>query len=290
MQKFIIDNWQEIIEQYDVFHSNVDPLFIKLCKDAQAHGKRWIHTYHSIYTVASHGKLKNWMRRINTAQRTIACDADVCICVNKWLMQEYKHSNPIYIPNFVDTTALNNIELLKITIPSYCNQKYILFIGDESINKNSIDIIHAAALLPQYTFIFAGLFDNTLNGTLCDLIASTTNITMIGSLSHDKCIDYIKECSILVITSILEGLPTVLLEAMYYNKLCIIPTGPKWSKNLSIELESNHNYPIGNITALADTITSIMENPQTCTDAKRLVESHFSTNAIRKQLDDIYLT
>lgn len=46
-RNYIKNNQQEIIDKYDIFHSSVDPTFIKLCEEAQKQGKKWVHTYHS---------------------------------------------------------------------------------------------------------------------------------------------------------------------------------------------------------------------------------------------------
>ena len=48
-------------------------------------------------------------------------------------------------------------------------------------------------------------------------IALADNVIAMGPLSHEECLEATNDCSILVMNSFTEGLPTVLIEAMYFE-------------------------------------------------------------------------
>ena len=110
----------------------------------------------------------------------------------------------------------------------------------------------------------------------------------MGPLSHTECLEAMNDCSILVMNSFTEGLPTVLIEAMYYETPCIIPDGPDWSKHLLKDNNLGYKYPIGDINKLAEKITDILKDYKELPLAKKYVEDIFSSNAVISKLDILF--
>ena len=284
---------QEIIDNHNVFHSNVDPTWIKLCEEAQKQGKLWIHTYHNMYMAEDEpdGKLKDWQKEINDVQFNIASNADYKLCVGEWLVDECKKRNidSEFIPNFVPTEKLSTIK--KNTFKTkYKFQEFLLFSGDVSVRKNCVEFIKTAKYLPQYKFVLIGTGLTEKEIVETHNVELTDNVIPMGPLLHTECLEAMNDCSILVMNSFTEGLPTVLIEAMYYKTPCIIPDGPDWSKHLLKDDNFGYKYPLGKIDKLAETIKEIMKNYKQLPLAKKYVEDVFSSDAVINQLDKLYNT
>ena len=287
----IIKKKQEIIDNHDVFHSNVDPTWIKLCEEAQRQGKLWIHTYHNIYMAEDEpdGKLLQWQQEINDIQFNIASKADYKLCVGEWLVDECKkrNINSEFIPNFIPIDKLSTIKKNNFK-NRHQLKEFILFSGDVSVRKNCVEFVKTAKLLPHYTFVLIGTGLTTEEIIKTHNIELTDNVIAMGPLSHTECLEAMNDCSILVMNSFTEGLPTVLIEAMYYETPCIIPDGPDWSKHLLKDNNLGYKYPIGDINKLAEKITDIMKDYKELPLAKKYVEDIFSSNAVISKLDILY--
>jgi len=286
----ILSKKQQIIDTHDIFHSNVDPTFIKLCEEAQQHGKFWVHTYHSIYKdeAESDGKIKDWQKEINDIQFNIGRKADVKIAVGEWLVDELKELGieTQYVPNFIELEQLNKIN--KQNFVSKNNlEKFILFVSNDSFNKNYKEFIEVAKVCPLYNFVLIGTGLTKENIEKTNNIILPKNIFCLGQLKHQETLEAISACSIMIMTSFTEGLPTVLIEAMTFMKPCIIPNGPKWSKNL-LNNGEGYKYEIGNIIDLKNKINNIMENYKLIPLAKQYVIDNFSSDIVIKKIDDLY--
>ena len=288
----IITKQQEIIDNHDVFHSNVDPTWIKLCEEAQRQGKLWIHTYHNIYMSEDEPdkKLKVWQEEINDVQFNIASKADYKLCVGEWLVDECKkrNINSEFIPNFIPIDKLSKIKKNNFKNKYYLNE-FILFSGDASIRKNCVEFIKTAKHLPQYKFVLMGTGLTNEEIIKTHNIELTGNVIAMGPLSHEECLEAMNDCNILVMNSFTEGLPTVLIEAMYYEKPCIIPDGPDWAKYLLKDNNIGYKYPLGNVEMLSEKISEIMKDYKELPLAKKYVEDTFSSNVVIRKLDEMYL-
>lgn len=275
----IIKNEQKIIDNHDIFHSNVDPTFIRLCVKAQQQGKKWIHTYHSFYkeNYEPNKKLQNWQKEINETLFTIANKADIRVSVSEWLVNylEIIGIKSLFIPNFVDVDNIDKFNTSNI------RKNFILFIGDNSDKKNHKELLSVAKDCRQYDFVFIG------TGLTKEYLGEFDNIHAMGALPHNLCMKYLAECSILVINSFTEGLPTVLLEAMTLAKPCIIPDGPEWSASF-FQNKEGYKYQLGNILDLKNQIISIMSNYRSMSQAREYVLQNFTSDIIVKQIDNLY--
>lgn len=280
----------EIINNHDVFHTNVDPTFIKIAEEAQKKGKLWVHTYHSIYMKEYDpiNKLQDWQIEINNTLLKVAKKADIKLCVSPWLVDFLNDQKieSIYLPNFIDLEYLNNANSDKF-FEKYKLKNFILFIGDANINKNYIEFLKAALSCKDYNFVLIGTDLTKENIELKNNIKLPNNIFALGPLSHKDCLDAALSCSVLVMNSFTEGLPTVLIESMTYSKPCIIPDGPIWSKYL-FDNNEGYKYKLGDTEELLFLIKNIMKNYKEKPEAREYVLNNFSSKKIINKIDNIY--
>jgi glycosyltransferase involved in cell wall biosynthesis len=289
--KEVIEKQQSIINCHDIFHSNVDPEFINLAAEAQRQGKKWVHTFHSYYKeeFETDNNLKQWQKEINEALFNIAKRADVCISVSQWLVDDLRDRNikSILVPNFIDFDSLDKSDKNRF-IEKYQIENFILFVGGADKNKNCIEFIRAAQITPNYKFVLIGtnltknFIETNYNITLPD------NLHAIGPVSHAAALDALSACSMLVINSLNEGLPTVLLEAMALMKPCVIPSGPNWSKDLLTTEDEGYKYNLGDISELSQVINKIAPIHQQKHSARDYVIKNFSADVVIEKIDEIY--
>ncbi len=110
------------------------------------------------------------------------------------------------IDNFIDTRAFEGeVEEEKGSVAT-C--------GRISPQKNPRLFNEIAKALPDLTFHWIG--DGPLRGEL-----TASNIIITGLLSHKEAIAHVKRCSLYVQTSLWEGMPVSILEAMAASKVCV---------------------------------------------------------------------
>ncbi len=124
--------------------------------------------------------------------------------------------NTICINNGIDIDALqeisNDIKEKKIDF----NNLKICTVGRTSAQKNPKLFNDIAASLPEYKFTWIG-------GGKEDELLTSSNITVTGWLStKEDALKILNENDIFILTSLWEGLPLSLLEAMYFKKICIV--------------------------------------------------------------------
>lgn len=115
------------------------------------------------------------------------------------------------INNGIDTTKLPKLEEKKIDI----NNLKICTIGRVSYQKNPAMFNEIAKRFPNIKFTWIG------KGEMEDALDSS-NIGITGWMNKNEAIKIMNDSDIFMLTSLWEGLPIALLEAMYYKKLCIV--------------------------------------------------------------------
>lgn len=109
---------------------------------------------------------------------------------------------------------INNIPQLDEKKMDFANLK-VCTIGRISYQKNPELFNEIAKRFPEIKFTWIG------NGELLEVLDSD-NINVTGWMSKDEAIRLMNESDIFLLTSLWEGLPIALLEAMYYKKLCVV--------------------------------------------------------------------
>lgn len=279
----------ERLRSHALFHSHVDPAFVDVCRSAQADGKPWIHTYHTLYFAEDWGgKLEPWQARINDGLLKDARSADTCIAVGSWLVERLWQEFEIratYIPNGVDVDACDAARASRF-VRRYGLSNYVAFVGNISRIKDPAAFIRLARNLPKLRFamIGSGLTAERMRKELS--IDIPGNLAALGPLPHDATLDAIAACDALVMTSLREGLPTALLEAMAMEKPCVVPGTPYFADAVA---DPSHGfaYELGKDESLREATLAALENGGNPA-ARRHVRERFAWPIVAAQHDLLY--
>jgi glycosyltransferase involved in cell wall biosynthesis len=213
---------------FQAIHSHVFPFFIEWCRKArEKKGTRWIHTHHNWY-YPEFGKngIEEWQAKFNDSFLLAASEADVCLCVSrgqqKFLMREFGLKT-FYLPNGVDLEACQKgcVESwIKLT---GTQPGFVLFVGRNDPVKDPEFFVQLAQQMPCHRFVIAGqgishsVIENEWN------LKVPVNLDVLGQLSHLEVQHAIAACSVLVLCSRREGLPTLVMEGMVAGKPVVVP-------------------------------------------------------------------
>lgn len=109
----------------------------------------------------------------------------------------------------IDRLPTQNLKQIDTSNLSICT------LGRISYQKNPEEFNNIAKRFPEIKFTWIG------EGEMLDKLDSS-NIKVTGWKSKDEALKLMNECDIFILTSLWEGLPIALLEAMYYKKICIV--------------------------------------------------------------------
>lgn len=121
-------------------------------------------------------------------------------------------SNATFINNGIDTNAID--QLLKDVKPQ--DHPFTVFTtGLINPQKNPELFNEIASVMPEVRFLWIGDGESKWKLT-------APNIEITGWLDHAEAIKKMTEGDVFLLTSLWEGLPIALLEAMYLKKLCVV--------------------------------------------------------------------
>lgn len=106
---------------------------------------------------------------------------------------------------------------------SNLNNKNAIFVGRLDVGKRINEIIDIASKIDNdwtFSIIGSGREKESLENQIKDLKLEN-KVFLLGGKSHNEVLDYLEKSSIFIMTSISEGLPMVLLEAMSIGLPCI---------------------------------------------------------------------
>ena len=250
----------------DIVHiHNIGPAFFSpLLRFA---GKRIILTYHS--PNYEHKKWNAFARFMLKISESIALhNAHAVIFVNKFQMDKFKHTTHAgkfyYIPNGIEkSTASSNDNLLRkweLTI-----SKYILAVGRITPEKGFDILINAFLRIDtDYKLVIAGSAESETDylNKLIDS-ADPERIVFTGFVCGEPLRQLYSNAGLFVLSSISEGFPIVLLEAMSYCLPVVVSDIP--ATHL-VDLPKNCYFPSGDETALSILLAEKMKYKPSKTD------------------------
>ncbi|QEE16071.1 glycosyltransferase family 4 protein [Promethearchaeum syntrophicum] len=169
--------------------------------------------------------------------------------INKELFCSRKKNN-YWIPNCIS---------LKSKLPNF-TRKYITYIGRLSSRKGFDDFIKIMDVVntkyPKIPILIIG--EGPLQ-FLIDQYKTKLNIHYIKKVSNEKIQDFYCKTKLFVMNSWVEGLPTVILEAMAYEAV-VVSTNIGGIPELIIDKENGRLFSPGEIILPAEIICYLLEN------------------------------
>ena len=275
--------------RFNVIHSHVDPWFIDLCKEATCKGRKWVHTYHTLYFEKDWDKgLAPWQEEINNALINRAKHADIKISIAHWLKNYLKtHHNidTVYLPNGVDVKKCDASLGTRFT-SKYGIKDFILFASGISDIKNAGDFLKLSQSLPDKTFVIIGrgITEEKLKHKF--KIDLGTNIHVFGAMPHDQLLDAIAACKVFVVTSRSEGLPTVLMEAMALER-SVVGVNTYGTKEVIHSDKFGYLYAHDNFDDLVAKTKLAFDVSKGVKARERILE-HYDWKVIAPQIDQLY--
>jgi glycosyltransferase involved in cell wall biosynthesis len=273
-----------------VVHSHVFPWFIDWCREKQKQGMRWVHTYHLKY-FPEHGPdgLEPWQAEINDALINVACHADVKLSVSKWQVEELRREHHIeaqYLPNGVDVALCDAADASRFRSKTGL-EDFVLYVGRNDPVKNPRDFVLLAERLPNLQFVMVGgaLSEESLRRDW--QIEVPSNLRVLGSCTYAKVQDAIAACSVLVVTSKREGLPTLVMEGMAHRKPVVVPDELGCVEVIG-QGQSELVYEPGNLDNLADKALLALNSSGANHIGRQRVLDLYDWRVIAPQLDAIY--
>ena len=144
--------------------------------------------------------------------------ADTIAVTTKTLGEDVrKHTNPskIYLlPNYVDIDLFKPIKIEKI-------QNLVIFVGRLHQQKNLPMLLQVMEQLPQFKLHIIG--EGPLQDELIDIKNKNRieNVEFLGIISNGKLPEYLNKAEAFIFTTLIEGHPKALIEAMSCGLPCI---------------------------------------------------------------------
>lgn len=274
-----------------VAHSHVYPWFIEWCEHHQQRGLRWIHTYHLNYYPehGTGGELEPWQEQINDAMLNQARFADLCLSVSKWQVEELREQYGIearYVPNGVDVTFCDQGRADRFRRKHRLG-KFILYVGRNDPVKNPEDFVHLARRLPEVLFVMIGGGLSAESLATIDEPTIPKNLKIIGGVNPLEVQDALAACSVLVVTSKREGLPTLVLEGMAQSRPIVVPDEAGCVEAVG-NGEAGYIYSAGNIDDLLKKTQQAMKDDDIGERARNRVLAEYDWKVVSGWLDKIY--
>lgn len=135
----------------------------------------------------------------------------VASCPTEFEVAKTITSHARLVMNGINTSTLD-----KYLDIEFQNKKTVVgMVGRALPQKNPSLFNRIAELMPAVDFEWIG--DGELRGLL-----TAPNIHIVGWGPREEALEYLSKCDIYIMTSLWEGMPLALLEAMYLKKPCVV--------------------------------------------------------------------
>ena len=188
-------------------------------------------------------------------------------------------TNATYVDNGINLKEFDGIKTNHQT--SFDHLK-IATLGRISLQKNPAVFNQIAMSFPNMDFIWIG--DGELKNKL-----TAPNITITGWLDNKEALNYLVDSDIFILTSLWEGLPRALLEAMYLKKICLVSDVVG---NRDVIKNNNNGYICREKQDFINILNKIIVkdyNPRVIQNASDEIVSHYNSEVMARQYKKIYL-
>ncbi|AJC85169.1 GalNAc alpha1-4 transferase [Campylobacter peloridis] len=213
----------------------------------------------------------------------------------------FSHANALTVLSNDDKKYYENFVKKVINMPNPCHFKPIkenlekennvIFVGRLDQNKNASMFLKAIARLDtnlknQYNFFIAG--DGELRQDL-EQEAKNLNIKVnfLGKVENMQ--ELYKKAKIICLCSFIEGLPTILLESLYFQVARISTKYISAHKDLINDGEDGFLIDLNDDKALSEKLTLLMQNEnlrkELALNAQKRCKDYEVANVVKKWLD-----
>jgi glycosyltransferase involved in cell wall biosynthesis len=229
-----------------------------------------------------------WQEEINRALVEDARGADVRLCVSDWfaqhLLQSYGISTDV-ISNGVDVPACDAARRERF-VWEHGHDSGVLFLSSIAPIKNPLAFVEIARRIPDERFVMIGAELNPARVTRAVGGELPKNLALLGPMCSEAALDAIAACRVFLMTSLREGLPTALLEAMTMAKPCVAPRCYGCLEAIGDE-RFGFLYQPGSLDDLETKIRSALE-AGSAPAARRRVMERFSWDVLMPRIDAVY--
>jgi glycosyltransferase involved in cell wall biosynthesis len=224
---------------------------------------------------------------------TIGC-ADAIAAVSAFDMQQCREAFDVsldklhLIPNAVDVEEFHpagdgNESPLTVT-----------FIGRLEEWKGAQSFVEIARRVhgevPEAMFRVAGA-GPLLPRLMADSKDLHDRITFLGEVNHGKIAELLRETSVLVLPSFIEGLPTVCLEALA-SGIPVVASDTGGTSEIIREDETGYLCPSSDLDRFADRVVRLLRNPELRArlgrNGRALVEHQYSWTRVAEMTERLY--
>ena len=203
---------------------------------------------------------------------TIACSK------GEYIEAKSLNKKATYVNNGINIKELENtIE----TIQKKNSDNFTVFtLGRICYQKNPELFNNIAKSMPNVKFLWIG--DGELRNKL-----TSENIEITGWADRETALKYALSADVFMLTSLWEGLPMSLLEAMYMEKLCIVS---KVIGNKDVIKTSYNGFCCENKENFIEAINYAKEKDcsQLISNSRNEVLSQYNTEVMAKKYDELY--
>lgn len=189
-----------------------------------------------------------------------------------------KHA--LYVNNGIDINELNRL-INQNKSQVHATHPFTVFtLGRISYQKNPQLFNEIAQKLPNVKFIWIG------DGEQRDLLTSS-NIEITGWLDRESALIKAMNADSFLLTSLWEGLPMSLLEAMYLKKLCIVSNV---IGNRDVIKNDINGYICNDVNEYVDCISNAQNqlNKRILDNAYKDIIKEYNTETMTKRYNEIY--
>lgn len=162
----------------------------------------------------------------------------------------------LILPNAIDVDYLekcvSNSEIYNELRSKYADKKLVLYVGRIIPRKGIEYLIKSIGIVAQkyndvlFILIGDGEYEQTAK-QLCEDTGVSNHVLFLSALSDESLFSYYKSAQIFILPSLSEGLPTTILEAMYFNTPVIstnIPGIRNHFKDVALLVSPKNEYEL----------------------------------------------
>lgn len=253
------------------------PRLLKRKVIVQGHGLEWKRSRWSFW-----GRLFLKLTEIPSV-KSPHCITVVSQTQKQYLLERYGIES-IYIPTGVNPPQIEKPDLIKKN--GLFDNDYILFAARLVREKGAHYLIDAyKRLKTDLKLVIAGdaQHEDAYKSDLYRLAEGNKNIIFPGFVTGKALYELFTNCYLFVLPSEIEGLPTVLLEAMSYGNCCLVSD---ISENLEALNDFGYSFRNTDVNSLTEKLKYLISNPNAVETVKKHAREYVLENYLWDKIAD----